>query len=107
GWGAKAEQPIDLFLAMKQGLIDARVVVRDQYHGKIILQNVSAMPLAIQLPQFAAARPILAQFFPGQNGQQGNGSTGSGNQSGLPQAVGGPTSSSSNSTNFFGSGNGP
>lgn len=100
-------EPVDLFVAMNNGWIDGRVIVRDQYHAKLVLQNVSDFPLAIALPEFLGARPVLAQQgfqFPGLSGQQGDGTPGGGLQAGLPQAVGGTPSSSRGNNNIFGNG---
>lgn len=93
---------LDLFNAIEEGAVDARVIVRDQFHAKVVLKNLTDVPVALNIPQFLAAQPILAQFqFPGLSNQQqqGPGSTSIGPQGGgLPQSVGGsPQNSSSNS----------
>lgn len=106
-FGPWLDEPVDLFVAMQNGWVDGRVIVRDQYHAKLVLQNVSAFPLAVALPEFLGARPVMAQQgfqFPGLSGQQGSDLSGNGIQSSLPQAVGGSPSSRGNNSIF---GNGP
>src|SRR5687768_10401303 len=105
----KPADVLDLFNAIEEGAVDARVIVRDQFHAKVVLQNLSDVPVALNIPQFLAAQPILAQFqFPGLSNQQqqGPGSTAIGPQGGgLPQSVGGsPQNSSSQNNPFQGSG---
>jgi hypothetical protein len=98
----------ELFAAIDQGAVEAKVVVRDQYHARVILRNKTDAPLTLRLPDAFAARPILAQQgfqFPSPNQSQ--------NKQTQPQAVSGPFSSQSNNqsnqgqqnTNFFGNGN--
>jgi hypothetical protein len=88
--------PTDLFLAMEQGSIQARMIVRSQYQAKLILTNASPDPQTIQIPNVLAARPILAQqqnsFFGPQSGNSGNGSA----AANAPQSVGGSPQGSSN-----------
>lgn len=99
--GPPGDLPVDLFVAMNNGWLGARVIVRDQYHGKLVFQNLTTQPLQINLPTQLGARPVLAQQgfqFPGMNGPQS-----SGNQSSAPQAVGGNLSSS-RGNNLLGAG---
>jgi hypothetical protein len=98
-FGPPQDDPVDLFLAMQSGWLDGRVIVRDQYHGKLVLQNLTTQPIAINLPQQLGARPVLAQQgFPGLSGQN---SAGGG---GATQAVGGSPSLSSGRNGFLGNG---
>jgi hypothetical protein len=103
----KAADVLDLFNAIENETVAARVVVRDQFHAKVVLENLTDAPVALNIPQFLAAQPVLAQFnFPGLTNQQ-PGSTSSPTNSGsnLPQSVGGsPNSSPGLSTTFQGSG---
>lgn len=82
GCFSKETQPVsdempsfDLFAAIERGMVEARIIARDQFHARLLLTNVSQFPLAIQLPDVLAARPVLAQqglnFFGG--GLQGGG----------------------------------
>jgi len=103
--------PQDLFAAINSGVVDARVVMRDQFNGRVVLKNVSALPLALNMPAFVAARPmaadrnILAQQgfqFPGMQGSQNSGS-----RQGATQTVGASTSSGSGQNNLFNLGGPP
>jgi len=101
--GSPATEPAaaELFAAIDRGVVEAKVVVRDQYHARVILRNTTDAPLRLQLPDAFAARPILAQQgfnFP---------STGQNQTQAQPQAVSGPFGSQSGNQGFnFGSGQG-
>jgi hypothetical protein len=108
GKAPPAEPPIDLFLAMEQGSIQARMIVRSQYHARLILTNSTAEPQMIQIPNVLGARPILAQqqssFFGPQSGSGGVGSTGAiapQSVGGTPQSSRGSSSQSSGFPGFF------
>lgn len=105
GDSPKPADVLDLFNAIDEGSVQVRVIVRDQFHAKVVLENLTDLPVALNIPQFLAASPILAQqgFFPGQNGPQG-GTTAISNGSSIPQSVGGSPSNSSSNTNGFPSG---
>jgi hypothetical protein len=100
---AAANGAAELFSAIDKGTVEVKVVVRDQYHARVILRNKTDAPLTLRLPDAFAARPVLAQQnfgFPstGQNQNQGQSQ---------PQAVSGPFGSQSSSQGFnFGSGQG-
>lgn len=111
----KPADVLELFNAIEEDVVDARVIVRDQFHAKIVLENLTDLPVALNIPNFLAAQPILAQpilaqqgFFgqPG-GGQQGLGTTAMSNGSSVPQSVGGPTSSRGLSANSGFPGGGP
>lgn len=106
-FAAEPAQPAgdDLFLAIKEGKVEARVVARDPHHVRVFLKNPAKIPLTVKLPEVIAARPVLAQNFfnPAGNGQaQGFNTSSSTSGMQAPQAVGGatPGSSSRNGTIF-------
>lgn len=92
----------DLFQAMNDGKVEARVVARDANHVRVFFKNLSKQPLTVKLPEVLAARPVLAQanFF---NPQQGGGGLGMGSRGGqqAPQAVAGPASGGNRNGNIF------
>lgn len=94
---AEPPQPAgeELFQAIKDGRVEARVVARDQHHVRVFLKNPAKNPVSVKLPDVLAARPILAQGFfnPGGGQGQGQGFATSTSSSGMqpPQTVGGST----------------
>lgn len=89
--------PTDLFLAIQEGSVEAKMIVRSQYQARLILTNPTGQMQSIQVPDVLAARPILAQqqssfFGPQSNSGSNVGSTGAI----APQTVGGSPQGSSN-----------
>jgi hypothetical protein len=96
---ATGETAAELFAAIDQGTVEAKVIVRDQYHARVILRNKTDAPLTLKLPDAFAARPVLAQQnFPFPSGNQNQ-------QQPQPQAVSGPFSSQSGNQGFNFGGN--
>lgn len=94
--GAEPSQPADdeLFQAIKDGKVEAKVVARDPHHVRVFLKNPAKNPVSVKLPDVLAARPILAQGFfnpGGGGGGQGFGFNSSSSSTPAPQAVGGAT----------------
>ncbi|MGC3968045.1 MAG: hypothetical protein QM775_11950 [Pirellulales bacterium] len=92
--GAAAE-PLNLYEAIEDGAVEAKVIARDAYHLRVFLKNPGKNPVSVELPPVLAARPVLAQgFFNPGGGQQGSGTSmfGQGSQSGgQTQAISGPS----------------
>lgn len=100
----QAEEGIDLYAAVAEGAVEARVIARDAYHLRVFLKNPGKETVRLQMPAVIAARPAnvaaaqdpakqnLAQqnfFNPGAN--NGGNSFGTGSQGGgKNQAVSGP-----------------
>jgi len=82
----RADQPastsIGLFEAIEAGQIDAKLILRDETAGRVLLTNKNKQPLTIKLPEAFAGVPALAQgnlFGPNPNGN-GNRNGGGSNQ---------------------------
>ena len=87
---------LDLFDAMDAGQVGVKFIAVDEARANVLVENLTELPLVIQLPNAIAAVPVLAQFGqgPGQGfGQgfgQGNGQNGGQNGGGGgSQPVGG------------------
>lgn len=93
----------ELFQAITDGKVEARVVVRDQFHARVFLKNVTQSPVSVKLPDVLAARPILAQNFfnPGANPGQGFGPPASSSTQGASQAVGGSPNGTARPNGIF------
>jgi hypothetical protein len=77
----------ELFDAIDAGLIDAKLILRDETAGRVLITNKTKQPLTIRLPEAFAGVPALAQFnLPGLNpGLNGNNNP---NNGGVNQGVG-------------------
>lgn len=87
--------------AIERGIVEAKVIARDERHVRVFLKNPGTQPINVSIPDVLAARPILAQavnnFFNPQ-GPGGNSNSGS-SQSGQSQAVAGPSQFSGQNNN--------
>ncbi|MBI3464377.1 MAG: hypothetical protein HY000_15170 [Planctomycetes bacterium] len=91
---------VNLFDAIEAGQLEARLILKDQLHGKVLFRSKTGTPLSVRLPEVLAGVPVLAQnvgagFGPGNGGQGTGGQSqvvdggmdpGAGNQNG-PAAV--------------------
>ncbi|MEE3220779.1 MAG: hypothetical protein VX257_10965 [Planctomycetota bacterium] len=75
---AEADQPtavpenaVDLFDAMDNGDIEARLIVNDIQNARLIVRNMTKQPMTIKLPEAIAAIPVLAQQAGGGGGGGG------------------------------------
>lgn len=80
-----AEEPsqsLGLFEAIESGQIDARLILRDETAGRVLLTNKTKQPLTIKLPEAFAGVPALAQgnLLGGPNNGNNNGNNGGSNQ---------------------------
>jgi hypothetical protein len=55
---------VHLHEAIENKLLWAKYVPRDDTGGRIILRNLTGLPLSVQLPEALAVVPVLAQFGP-------------------------------------------
>ena len=79
---------IDLFDAMKDGKIEANLILKDAKKGNLLIKNKGKQPLKIRMPGGFAGKPVLGQFAPGGLGGGGLGGLGGGG-GGINQGVGG------------------
>jgi hypothetical protein len=83
-------EEVELFAAIEAGQLEAKLILQDEFRGKVLLRNKTGKPLSVRLPEVMAGVPVLAQNVGNGNGfgpgiGQGNGQA----NSGQPQAVGG------------------
>jgi hypothetical protein len=81
-------QTVELFAAVEAGQIEVRFIPKDSKLARILIENKTAAPLNVRLPEAFAALPVLAQFQPGGNnpfGNQGNNPFGAGQGQGQGQ----------------------
>jgi hypothetical protein len=74
-------QTVEMFAAIEKGDIVVKLIPKDSTQSKIIIENKTAQPLNVKLPDAFAGVPILAQVG-GAGGGRNSGSSGShkGNQ---------------------------
>jgi hypothetical protein len=70
---AVPEDAVDLFDAMDNGDIEARLIVNDIQNARLVVRNMTKQPMTIKLPEAIAAIPVLAQQAGGGGGGQGGG----------------------------------
>lgn len=76
---------IELFEAMEDELIDAKLIVKNDHEAKLIVSNKSQEPLVVRMPEAFVGAPVLAQI----GGGGGGGGFGGGGGGGGGQSVGG------------------
>lgn len=77
-------EPVGLFDAIEQGLVDVKFVARDDRKGRVVVTNKTDEPVSFQMPEAFVGVPVLAQQFGG-----GGGGLGGGGGGGATQSVGG------------------
>jgi hypothetical protein len=80
---------VELFQGMQDGVVETKIIVRNDHQARIFFTNKTKQPLAIQLPEAFAAVPALAQFGGAGGGGQGGGGFGGGGGGGQQSAGGG------------------
>lgn len=81
-----ADGAVDLFQAINDGQIDAKLILKDAKKGNLLIKNKGKQPLQIRMPEGFAGKPVLAQL----GGIAGPGLGGlAGGQGGMNQGVGG------------------
>ncbi len=84
-------EEVEMFQAMKDGVIDVQFIPKDMKGGRVIITNKTKKPLSIKLPEAFAGIPVLAQRGGGRGGGgggRGGGGGGIGGGGGA-QGVGG------------------
>jgi hypothetical protein len=74
-----AGEPVDLFKAMKDGLVEVRMIPKDVEGGRVLFTNKTDQPLTLKLPDAFAGTHVLAQAgmqFAGGIGQGAGGAFG-------------------------------
>lgn len=86
-----ATSSIELFDALDAGKVSVKFIAVDETRANVLVENLTELPLVIQLPDAIAAVPVLAQFGQGlgQGFGQGNGQNAGQNGGGGAQPVGG------------------
>ncbi len=87
-------QPVELFAAMEQGLVEARLIPKDATQCRLLVKNKTNKPLSVKLPEAFAGVPVLAQagFGPDMGaggGRRGGGYGAGGGYGGGAQGFGG------------------
>ncbi len=57
-----ALETVELFAAMSAGQLNVRYIPDDEKRARVLFENTSGAALNVQLPEYFAAVPILAQF---------------------------------------------
>ncbi len=105
-----ALETVELFAAMSAGQLNVRYIPDDEKQARVLFENTTGAALNVQLPEYFAAVPILAQFNGpifnprgGQPPQQTNSAMQSvtGPFSGLPGPNGPGQNNQNQGNNFF------
>ncbi len=80
--------PLDFFKALEDKQIEATLIPRDAKEMVLQIKNLTDRPLTIQPPNGFVGVPVLAQFLPGGQNNNGNNRNG-GNKGQAPQTLGG------------------
>jgi hypothetical protein len=106
-----AEQ-VDFFESVEQGKIEYKLVMKDQFHGNIMLENKTDETLTVKFPEAMIASPVLPQFGMGGGGMGGMGGGmggmggGMGGMGGGQQTTGGGTGNQGGGGGGLGGGGG-
>jgi len=93
------ESALDLFDAIASEKIDAKLVLKDETAGRLVVTNKTAQPLTIQLPEAFAGVPVLAQLnFPNNFPNNNNNNR---NNNNTNQSVGGGVNQYGNNGGFL------
>jgi len=82
-------EPLDLFDAIDQGLVDVKFIAKSSTKGRLIVTNKTDKPVDVLVPEAFAGIPTLHQFGGGGGGGGGGGFGGGGGGGGGQQGVGG------------------
>src|SRR5262245_11635820 len=78
---------VDLFEAVAAGTIEARLILRDETVGRVVVTNKTRQPVSIKLPEAFAGVPVLAQIR-GLPNPSANPSPNNGSNQGIGAGVG-------------------
>ena len=88
-------ETVDIFAAIEEGRLEAKLIPRDSKQCNLLIKNVSDKPVNVVMPDVFAAMPVLAQFGNDQignhqigNDQIGNNPFGNPGNNGGPQRLG-------------------
>ena len=81
--------PVELFDALRAGLIGVKLVPQDATGGTIRISNTSRRPLSLKLPEAFAAVPVLAQAGPAGGSLNGGNNANNGGAGASNQGLGG------------------
>ncbi len=84
---ASKAEPVDLFDAIDQNLVDVKFVARSSSKGRLVMTNKTKEAINLLIPEAFAGVPVLRQF--GGGGGGGGGGLGGGGGGGQQQGVGG------------------
>jgi hypothetical protein len=76
---APAEQ-VELFKAMKDGLVEVKLIPKDSTQSKVLITNKTQKPLSVKLPDVFAGVPVLAQAAGAGQPRQRSSSSSNNNQ---------------------------
>jgi len=84
-------EPLDLFDAIDQGLVDVKFIAKSSTKGRLVVTNKTDKPVDVFVPEAFAGVPVLRQFGGGGGGRGGGGGGfgGGGGGGGQQQSVGG------------------
>jgi hypothetical protein len=85
---AADSKEVELFSAMRDGTVEAKIIVKNDHEARVFITNNTKQPLSIKLPEAFAAVPALAQRA-GGGGGSGRSTGGSGGGGGQQQSTGG------------------
>lgn len=108
---AEGFKQVEFFSAMESGQIKVRLRMEDSSEGKFIIENKSAEPISIQMPEAFAGVPVMHQFGAGGAGGGGQGGGfggqgGGGQGGGQSQGAGGGFGGGGGGGGFGGQGGG-
>ena len=90
---AEAAEPVELFDAIDDGLVDVKFIARDDHRGRVFIENKTGEELQLRMPEAFVGVPVLAQLGGGGGGLGGGGgggqSVGGGGGGGLGGGGGG------------------
>ena len=69
-------EPLDLFDAIDQGLVNVKFVARSSSKGRLVMTNKTKEEINVLVPEAFAGVPVLQQFGGGGGGQGGGGGGG-------------------------------
>jgi hypothetical protein len=78
-------EKVELFAAMKKGLLETRLIPKDSKKGNILIENKTDKPLTVQFPESFVGVQVLKQYGGGLGGEGGE----FGGQGGGGQGIGG------------------
>lgn len=66
--GESDSEPIDLFEAIDEGLVEVKFIARDDHRGRVIVENKTDEEVQFRMPEAFVGVPVLAQLGGGGGG---------------------------------------